>query len=65
MARPTSWAGGPGWWAGPDVREVVRHVRATPGRGEAKIRRVAAGAGLIESQVRLAVDYYRRLPGGD
>jgi hypothetical protein len=47
---------------GPDVWEVIRDVRATPGRGEAKIRRVAADAGLIESQVRLAVDYYAAFP---
>jgi hypothetical protein len=47
---------------GPDVWEVVRDVRATPGRGEAKIRRVAADAGLSESQVRLAVDYYAAFP---
>jgi hypothetical protein len=47
---------------GPDVWEVIRDVRATSGRGEAKIRRVAADAGLTESQVRLAVDYYAAFP---
>jgi hypothetical protein len=47
---------------GPDVWEVIRDVRATPGRGQAKIRRVAADAGLSESQVRLAVDYYAAFP---
>ena len=47
---------------GPDVWEVIRDVRATAGRGEAKIRRVAADAGLTESQVRLAVDYYAAFP---
>jgi hypothetical protein len=47
---------------GPDVWEVVRDVRAAAGRGQAKIRRVAAGAGLSESQVRLAVDYYAAFP---
>jgi hypothetical protein len=47
---------------GPDVWEVVRDVRATSGRGQAKIRRVAAAAGLSESQVRLAVDYYAAFP---
>jgi hypothetical protein len=49
---------------GPDVWEVVRDVRATAGRGQAKIRRVAADAGLSESQVRLAVDYYAAFPDG-
>jgi hypothetical protein len=48
--------------SGPDVWEVVRDVRAAAGRGEAKIRRVAAEAGLAESQVRLAVDYYAAFP---
>jgi hypothetical protein len=47
---------------GPDVWEVVRDVRATPGRGAAKIRRVAADAGLSASQVGLAVDYYAAFP---
>jgi hypothetical protein len=43
---------------GPDVWEVIRDTRAAPGRGEARIRRVAAETGLTEGQVRLAVDYY-------
>ncbi len=47
---------------GPDVWEVIRDVRATAGRGEAKIRRVAADAGLTPSQVRLAVDFYAAFP---
>jgi hypothetical protein len=47
---------------GPDVWEVIRDVAATPGRGEAKIRRVAADAGLDASQVRLAVDFYAAFP---
>ncbi len=47
---------------GPDIWEVIRDVRATPGRGEAKIRRVVADAGLSASQVRLAVDYYAAFP---
>lgn len=47
---------------GPDVWEVIRDVQATAGRGEPKIRRVAADAGLTTSQVRLAVDYYAAFP---
>lgn len=47
---------------GPDVWEVVRDVQATPGRGQAKIRRVAADAGVVESQIRLAIDYYAAFP---
>ncbi len=51
-----------GLLGGPDVWEVIRDVRGTPGRGEAKVRRVAADAGLSASQVRLAVDYYAAFP---
>lgn len=47
---------------GPDIWEVIRDVRATPGRGEAKVRRVAADAGLSESGVRLAIDFYAAYP---
>ena len=47
---------------GPDVWEVVRDVLAGPGRGESRIRRVAAAAGLSEAQVRLAVDFYATFP---
>ena len=52
----------PGLGGGPDVWEVIRDVAATPGRGEAKIRRVAAAAGLTVAQVRLAIDYYSAFP---
>jgi hypothetical protein len=47
---------------GPDVWEVIRDVRDGPGRGEARIRRVAAEAGLTDAQVRLAVDFYAAFP---
>ena len=47
---------------GPDVWEVIRDVRRAPGRGEARIRRVATESGLTESQVRLAVDFYSSFP---
>ncbi len=47
---------------GPDVWEVVRDMQASSGRGEAKIRRIAADAGLTVPQVRLAVDYYAAFP---
>jgi hypothetical protein len=47
---------------GPDVWEVIRDVRAAAGRGEARIRHVAADTGLAESQLRLAVDYYATFP---
>ena len=47
---------------GPDVWEVVRDVKAAPSRGEGRIRKVAAEAGLPEAAVRLAVDYYAAFP---
>lgn len=47
---------------GPDVWEVIRDVRAAPGRGESRVRRVAAVAGLSDAQVRLAVDFYAAFP---
>src|SRR5688572_13422309 len=47
---------------GPDVWEVIRDVLAAPGRGENRIRRVAAAAGLSDAQVRLAVDFYAAFP---
>lgn len=46
----------PGLVGGADIGAVIRDVRATPGRGEAKIRRVAADSGLSPAQIRLAVD---------
>ncbi|MDQ1491964.1 MAG: hypothetical protein QOJ23_4478 [Actinomycetota bacterium] len=52
----------PGLVGGPDVWEVIRDVRAAGGRGEARIRRVAAATGLSEPRVRLAVDYYAAFP---
>jgi hypothetical protein len=47
---------------GPDLWEVIRDVLNGPGRGESRVRRVAAGAGLSEAQVRLAVDFYASFP---
>lgn len=47
---------------GPDVWEVVRDVRAAPGRGGPRIRKVAADSGVPEALVRLAVDFYAAFP---
>ncbi len=44
--------------AGPDVWEVIRTVSASKGRGEKRLRAAADTAGLLISQVRLAVDFY-------
>jgi hypothetical protein len=48
--------------SGPDVWEIVRAVRRTPGRGEQRIRRVAEDTGLGLDQVRLAVNFYSAYP---
>jgi|SRR5581483_2964346 len=51
-----------GLMGGPDVWEVIRDVQRASGRGQARIRRVAAETGLAETQVRLAVDFYAAFP---
>jgi hypothetical protein len=47
---------------GPDVWEIVRAVRATPGNGDQRLRRAADDAGLRLEEVRLAVDFYTAYP---
>lgn len=47
---------------GPDVWEVVRTLRSTSGKGDERIRRVAAGSELTPDQVRLSVDFYTAFP---
>jgi hypothetical protein len=47
---------------GPDVWEIVRAVRSTPGKGGQRLRRVADEAGLRLDQLRLAVDFYAAYP---
>jgi hypothetical protein len=48
--------------AGPDVWEVVRAVRRTPGSGERRLHGVAGETGLELDQVRLAVNFYSAYP---
>lgn len=48
--------------AGPDVWEIVRAVRSTPGKGDQRLRRVADDAGLRHEEVRLAVNFYAAYP---
>lgn len=48
--------------SGPDVWEVVRAIRRTPGKGEPRLRKVAEDTGLGLSQVRLAVNFYSAYP---
>ncbi|MGH9054556.1 MAG: hypothetical protein ACRDYY_01605 [Acidimicrobiales bacterium] len=47
---------------GPDIWEIIRAVRSTPGRGDQRLRRVADEAGLRLEQVRLAVNFYAAYP---
>jgi hypothetical protein len=47
---------------GPDVWEIVAAVQNTSGRGEQRLRRVAAERQLPVSQIRLALDFYGAHP---
>lgn len=47
---------------GPDVWEIVRAVRRTPGKGEQRLEKVAHEAGLSIKQVRLAINFYTAYP---
>ncbi len=47
---------------GPDVWEIVRDLRRAPGKGEQKIKRLAADVGLPVDRVRLAVNFYATFP---
>jgi hypothetical protein len=48
--------------AGPDVWEIVRAVRRTPGKGERRLQKVAEDTGVDLGQVRLAVNFYSAHP---
>lgn len=48
--------------SGPDVWEIVRAVRRTPGKGEPRMQKVAEETGLRLEQVRLAVNFYSAYP---
>lgn len=47
---------------GPDVWEIVRAVKETPGKGEQRIRRLAEELLMPVGRVRLAVDFYAAFP---
>jgi hypothetical protein len=47
---------------GPDIWEIVRAVRTTRGKGEARLQKVAEESGLSLPQVRLAVNFYSAYP---
>lgn len=48
--------------SGPDVWEIVRAIRRTPGKGERLLQKVAEDTGLVLDQVRLAVNFYSAYP---
>ena len=48
--------------SGPDVWEIVRAIRRTPGEGERRLTKVVAETGLGIDQVRLAVNFYSAYP---
>jgi hypothetical protein len=43
---------------GPDIWEIVRDLKHTPGKGDKRIRRLADEVGVSSEQVRLAADFY-------
>lgn len=47
---------------GPDVWEVVRALKATPGKHEQRVRVMAEQLGLGVERIRLAVDFYAANP---
>ncbi len=47
---------------GPDVWEVIRDLRAWPGRGMERIERIAEELDLSASMVGLAADFYSAFP---
>ena len=47
---------------GPDVWEVVRDLRHTPGRGMKRVENLAAETGLPSARIRLAADFYSEHP---
>ena len=47
---------------GPDVWELIVALRAMPGRGEPRLRRLASELGLQASQVHAALDFYAEHP---
>jgi hypothetical protein len=50
--------------AGPDVWEVIRDLKQTPGTGEGRVELLAEQAGLPVQQIRLALDFYLAFPEG-
>ena len=47
---------------GPDVWEIVRALRQTPGKGEQRIARLAREIGIEPGTIRLATDFYAAYP---
>ncbi len=47
---------------GPDVWEIVRDLRHTPGRGLARIAHLADETGVPAARLRLATDFYAAFP---
>ena len=43
---------------GPDVWEIIRALRQTPGKDERRVRTLAEELGLSATQIRLAIDFY-------
>jgi hypothetical protein len=48
---------------GPDVWEIIRALKQTPGKDERRVRTLADELGLSTTQIRLAIDFYGVNPG--
>jgi hypothetical protein len=47
---------------GPDVWEIVRAVKESPGKGDRRLRALADEIGIPIARIRLAVDFYAESP---
>jgi hypothetical protein len=48
---------------GPDVWEVIRALKQTPGKDERRVKTLADDLGLSPARIRLAIDFYGAHPG--
>lgn len=47
---------------GPDVWEIIRALKETPGKDERRVRALAGDLGLPPAQIRLAIDFFGANP---
>ncbi len=47
---------------GPDIWEIIRDVKQTPGKGQLRVRHLSDELGLREAQIQLALNFYAAFP---